>query len=285
MKIASTKDQMQVRPTFAVLMSVYKGENATFLEQALQSIADQTVQPDQIVIVKDGPLTAELDDVLDRWQSIWNDRCQLIALSSNHGLGGALYEGTKLVKTEWVARMDSDDIAVKDRFAIQLFAIQRHPELAVLGGQIDEFNRQVDQPIGQRKVPLTSTEIRQFMKYRNPFNHPTVMIKKTVLDRVGGYRSNGKLEDYFLWARIISQGEQTLNVPQVLVHMRVGAGMYDRRGDLKDLKHVFMLRLFMKKNRLISWRELILSCSTQLINILVPTIIRKFVYRKLLHKK
>lgn len=279
------ESRLQLRPSFTVLMAVYKSEKASFLDQALQSINSQTVKPDQIVIVKDGPLTPELNYVLNRWQTIFGSNyCQLITLSNNRGLGSALHEGTKFVRTEWIARMDSDDIAVKDRFAVQLETIQAHPELAILGGQIDEFDKQVNQPIGQRKVPLTNGEIYQFIKFRSPFNHPTVMIKKEILDQVGGYQPDGKIEDYFLWAKIIAQGEQVMNVSRVLVHMRVGAGMYERRGDWKNLKHIFRLRYFMRRKKIIHLHEEIIGDMLQVVNLLVPGRLRKLIYQKFIHK-
>lgn len=271
-------------PTFSLLMSVYKNEQPLFLKASLDSIVAQTIQPDQVVIVKDGPLTPELEAVLESYHQIWGERYKLISLPSNQGLGAALNEGTKYVTSEWIARMDSDDIAVPDRFEIQLDVIRNHPEVALIGGQVDEFAIAPTETIGQRSVPETDREIRKFLKFRNPFNHPTVMVKRSTLTTVGGYQSDGKIEDYFLWARILAQGEIGVNVPQVLVHMRVGSGMYSRRGDWGNLKHIMRLRHFMRVQGFISYSEEVTGCLMQVGNILIPQYLRKFIYQTVLHK-
>lgn len=283
-RVKETVTNIDQHPSFAVLMSVYKSEQPQFLVESLESIQHQTIQPDQIVIVKDGPLTPELDATLNQYQQEWGDRCKLITLPQNRGLGAALNKGTKFVTSEWVARMDSDDIAVSDRFAIQLTAINANPDVVLVGGQIDEFDQQVDEVLGKREVPCSTNQIRNFMKYRSPFNHPTVMIKTAVLNEVGGYQADGKLEDYFLWARVIATGQPVLNVPETLVHMRVGAGMYGRRGDWSNLRHIFRLRRFMKKKGLISTREEMVGDLMQVGNIVVPEKVREIVYKRFLHK-
>ena len=271
-------------PTFSLLMSVYKNEQPLFLKASLDSIVAQTIQPNQVVIVKDGPLTPELEAVLESYHQIWGERYKLISLPSNRGLGAALNEGTKYVTSEWIARMDSDDIAVSNRFEIQLDVIRNHPEVALIGGQVDEFNFDPTKTIGRRAVPQTNNDIRAFLKLRNPFNHPTVMVKKTVLVSVGGYQPDGKIEDYFLWTRILAQDQVGINVPQVLVPMRVGSGMYGRRGDWGNLNHFFKLRNFMKKNGMINQREKMVGDVMQLGNLIVPESIRKIIYTKILHK-
>lgn len=270
-------------PTFSLLMSVYKNEQPLFLKASLDSIVAQTIQPNQVVIVKDGPLTPELEAVLESYHQIWGERYKLISLPSNRGLGAALNEGTKYVTSEWIARMDSDDIAVPDRFEIQLAVIKKYPEIDLIGGQVDEFYTNVKEIVGQRKVPETNAEIRRFMRFRNPFNHPTVIVRKSSLVDAGGYQPDGKIEDYFLWTRIIIQGGKGINVPQILVHMRVGSGMYARRGDWQNLYHGFRLRMLMKKHNLIKLADLITANFLQFINLIVPTFIRKLIYQKFLH--
>ena len=165
-------------PTFSVLMSVYKKEKSEFLDESLKSIESQTIMPNQIVLVEDGPLTLELYKVIERHKRKYDGLYDIVRGKQNQGLGSALRLGTSNAKGEWIARMDSDDIAVPNRFELQLREIIANPNLSLLGGQVDEFEASIENVVGHRDVPLYEKQIRQFLKWRNPFNHPTVMIKK-----------------------------------------------------------------------------------------------------------
>lgn len=271
-------------PNFSVLMSVYKNEKSTYLNASLKSIENQTVVPDEIILVEDGPLTKELYEVIDTHRNMFGKGFKVVVLNKNQGLGNALRIGTKYVSTKWIARMDTDDIAVPNRFELQVKEIEKNPQLAVIGGQVDEFEGSIDNIVGKRTVPCSQVDIYKFIKWRSPFNHPTVMINKTMLEKVGGYENKGKLEDYFLWAKIIAKGYAVRNLPQVLVHMRVDSGMYDRRGELKNLKPILELRNFLNRNHLINPFEKYLGDLLMLSNIIVPSSFRKIVYSNFLHK-
>lgn len=271
-------------PPFSVLMSVYKNEKAQYLDALLKSIEDQSIIPNEIVLVEDGPLTKDLYRVIDTHKNKFSENFKVVALNKNQGLGNALRIGTKYVSTNWIARMDTDDIAVPNRFELQLKEIEKNPELAVMGGQVDEFEGSINNIVGKRTVPCSQADIYKFVKWRNPFNHPTVLINKTVLEKAGGYENKGKLEDYFLWAKILAKGYPVINLSQVLVHMRVDSGMYDRRGELKNLKPILELRNFLNRNHLINSFEKYFGNLLMLSNIIVPDRFRKVVYRAFLHK-
>lgn len=272
-------------PDFSVLMSVYQKEKPVFLDQALMSIEEQTVIPDQIVLVEDGPLTAELDKVIEEHQKRFSNKYELLKLTSNRGLGAALQKGVERCRYDWIARMDTDDIAVKNRFELQLRAIVKEPQLAVIGGQADEFVGSPEQVVGRRKVPLLNAELRAFIKWRSPFNHPTVMLNKKVVLQVGNYQANGKIEDYFLWSRVMLAGYEVKNLPEILVHMRVDAGMYQRRGDAENLRQIFKLRRMLRQQKFLTvWEELVGDLAMAL-NLVIPTKLRMVVYKNLLHKK
>src|SRR5690554_5001347 len=114
--------------SFTVLMSVYAKEQPDYFNQAFLSIWDQqTLKPDQIVLVKDGPLTAELDAEIQRWQEKLGKVLSVVELPENVGLGAALNEGLKACKYELVARMDTDDISLPARFEEQVAFMQTHP--------------------------------------------------------------------------------------------------------------------------------------------------------------
>lgn len=271
-------------PNFSVLMSVYKNEKSAYLNASLKSIENQTVVPNEIILVEDGPLTKELYEVVDTHRNKFGEGFKVVVLNKNQGLGNALRIGTKYVSTKWIARMDTDDIAVPNRFELQLREVEKNPQLAVIGGQVDEFEGSIDNIVGKRIVPCSQVDIYKFIKWRSPFNHPTVMINKTMLEKVGGYENKGKLEDYFLWAKIIAKGYAVRNLPQVLVHMRVDSGMYDRRGEFKNLKPIIELRNFLYKNGLVTLTERYIGNTIMIMNIIMPSKLRKVIYELFLHK-
>lgn len=271
-------------PTFSVLMSVYRNEQPNFLDAALLSVEQQTLQPNQVVLVEDGPLTKELDKVIMQHKEQFPQLYEVVKKTQNEGLGLALRTGTKYCEHPWIMRMDSDDVAVPQRFEIQMNIVAQNDKFAIVGGQVDEFEGRVSNVVGRRLVPETEEEILKFVKWRNPFNHPTVLLKKEALDAVGGYQPFGKLEDYYLWVRMISAGYPVLNSPDTLVHMRVDTGMYCRRGDKENLKYILKLRRMLRKKGLINYSEQLLGNVVMVGNNLVPESFRKFIYKNVLHK-
>lgn len=278
------KELLKEYPPFSVLLSVYKKENPEFLDKALLSIENQTVLPKEIVLVEDGVLTSELEKVISEHKKRNIVSYIIVTTAQNNGLAAALRLGTKYVSTEWIARMDSDDYSVEDRFEKQLDVIKNDPDLVVVGGQIKEFATNINSIVGNRIVPTTEAEIKKFIKWRNPFNHPTVMIRKKILERVGGYIPFGNLEDYYLWVRIVFSNYKVINIPDFLVYMRVDGGMYDRRGKLSNIKYFYDLRSFLENKGLISLSEKVMGNVAMTMNIVIPSQLRKMIYQNFLHK-
>ncbi len=278
------KKGTETYPDFSVLMSVYKKENPKFLDQSLCSIEDQTVLPTEIILVEDGPIPTALQEVINKHRANFVNDFKVIKSIRNQGLGGSLRLGTKFVSTNWIARMDSDDINVRNRFELQLNEIVKEPNLAVIGGQIQEFAGEPSNIVGYRKVPISEPLIRQFIKWRSPFNHPSVMLNKKLLQRVGGYVPYGNLEDYYLWSRIIVQNLHVKNIDQALLYMRVDKGMYRRRGKLSNIKYFYDLRKFLYNHDIVNWRERIMGDWIMTLNILMPGWVRKIIYQHVLHK-
>lgn len=271
-------------PHFSVLMSVYNKEKASYLDKALMSVENQTVIPDEIIIVEDGPISIELKKVISKHKKKFGRGFKNVISEKNQGLGAALRLGTKYVSTNWIARMDSDDISVPNRFEIQLKEIIRKPNIAVVGGQVTEFAENKEK-VGIRRVPLSNKEITTFIKWRSPFNHPSVMINKRILQEVGGYIPYGNLEDYYLWARIIIGRYPVCNVNKSLVLMRVDEGMYQRRGKISNIKYFYQLREFLYKHNILTWSEKVAGNCLMTINIILPRTMRKLIYQRVLHKK
>ena len=217
---------------FSVLLSLYVKEHPTYLKQSLNSIFSQTLLPTEIILVKDGPLTKELDEVVGEFCSK-SSIIKVISLSKNQGLGKALNEGLKHCSYDLVARMDTDDITKPDRFEKQLKIFQDNPNLDIVSSWIDEFESDVNHIISTRKLPETHEEIFRYAQKRNPINHPVVMFKKSAVLVAGGYQHFPLFEDYFLWVRMLLNGAKFYNIQESLLFFRASTDMFKRRGGFK----------------------------------------------------
>lgn len=200
----------------------------------------------------------------------------------NQGLGLALRDGLSYVSTKWVARMDADDISLPDRFEKQIKYLKRYPNVDLLGGQICEFKNNPCKVISQRIVPIDKNSISKFIKWRNPFNHMTVMMKVEAVKRAGNYQNIGGFEDYDLWNRMIVRGYAFHNLPDDLVLVRVGDGMYERRGGIKYFQRYIKLKSNSKKLGIINRKEKIISDTIMMFNIIIPKKMRAFLYNRIL---
>jgi len=216
--------------SFSVLMSVYANENPVNLDQSLISIWDQqTLIPEQIVLVKDGPLTPELDLLIGRWVEKLGKVITLVVLPKNLGLSVALNKGLELCRHDLVTRMDTDDLSVPDRFEKQVKFMMMNPDIAVSSGVVEEI-RTFEQPFSKRKLPLTHSELVRFAKRRSPISHPAAIFRKDAVLSVGGYPAARYGQDYALWVLLIMSGYKLANLPDSLVKMRIGKDFYSRRG-------------------------------------------------------
>lgn len=273
---------------FSVLMTIYEKEKAEYLDRSLESLENQTVLPVQIVIVKDGLLNEALDTVIETHAKKFSNIYTVISLKRNCGRGYASKVGIDHISSKWFARMDSDDVSSKDRFELQIAAIKKYikvyPKLAVVGGQISEFMNNENNIVGYRQVPQEPERIKEFAAYRSPINNPTVMINKEALLAVGNYSELNVLEDYDLWVRFLSNGYTLINIPNILVNMRVGNGMYKRRGGIRYLNTYIRQKQIWKKQGIGTNKTVIFSSIAMMGSILVPPSVRKILYQKILHK-
>lgn len=263
-------------------MSVYARESAPAFDAALASLAVQTVLPAEIVLVKDGPLTADLDAVIERYRQSLPIR--LIDLPTNGGLANALNEGLRTITQPWVMRFDSDDVCVPTRLEAQMAWMQAG-NVDLFGGQIDEFDTNPAQPMRQRMVPLTHQEIMRFARQRNPFNHMTVCYRTQLVQEVGGYPAIPYMEDYALWLTLLSRGARTGNLPEVLVHARVGNGMVERRGGTAYVRSEWRLQALMRDLQLKSSLHCVCDGALRSAVFLAPLSLRRLVYRDVLRAR
>lgn len=269
---------------FSVLTSVYKNDKPEFVKEALESIINNSAKPDEIVMTIDGPVSEEIHKVLRDFAKKHSEM-KIIQLEKNVGLGLALREGLSHCKNELVARMDSDDICDSKRFEKQLRFMEEN-NFDISGGFISEFIESPDKPISTREVPLTQADISKRLKLRNPFNHVTVIFKKSKVEAVGSYQDMHYIEDYFLWCRMYLAGCSMGNMSDVLTYVRVGEDVYLRRGGMKYFKSQKKLFDFMYKNRIVTWFEYIKTLVIRFtVQVLVPNKLRAKIYKKHLRKK
>lgn len=261
---------------YSVLMSVYVKDSPVYLRAAIDSMLSQTVPPAQFVLVCDGPLTPALDEVIGGY----GERLEVLRLPVNKGPGYARNHALTHCRCELVAGMDSDDISVPDRCEKQLAAFERDGDLAVVGGAIEEFNENPDEPFAVRRVPLTHREILHYSKKRIPFNNVSVMFKKAAVEAAGGYNATLRLfEDYDLWIRTLKSGVKTANLPDVLVKVRSTPAQLKRRGGWVYTKSMMRFRKDLLKTGWISRREYIASAYPHFIVCMSPNGVRRLVYK------
>lgn len=272
-------------PKFSVLFTVYYKEKAEFFRQSLESIRNQTVKAAEWIIVKDGPLTPELDALIDEYCAYEDLNIKVVALEKNMGSGPASAKGVESCEYELIAKMDSDDIAVANRFELQLNEFMSDSELAVCGGQIVEFETSVDQLIAKRMVPLNHDDIYNYFKYRMGINNMTVMYKKSEVLAVGNYDDAPLMEDYMLFAKLLQHGAKFKNVDAVLCYARTDKTMVARRGGLKNYKYYKIAKKKMYKSGFINYWQYKKMNVIQFIVSVMPGWLRKFVYFNMAHKK
>ncbi len=276
------EQQPETTILFSVLISVYKKEKAEYLKRALQSVINQTLKPTEIVIVKDGPLTKELDDCIEDFQKQNSKLFKILSFKENRGLGLALRDGVKACKYEYIARMDSDDISKLDRFEKQFNYLQKHPETALLGTWITEFSKDENNPDTVTKLPCIHQTIIKFAKRRNPFRHVTVVLKKSAVIQSGNYRDFLWFEDYDLFVRILQKGYIAANIPECLVNVRADKDMFARRGGWQYLKQDCKFQKQLLKTKFICKTDFLINITIRSIVRLIPNKVRSYLYKKIL---
>lgn len=267
---------------YSVLMSVYAKEQADFFRRSIESILAQTVLTNDFVLICDGPLTDELEAVIAEVLESHGDIFHVIRQETNQGLTKALNLGLQACKNELVARMDSDDVSLPQRCELQMRKFREDPELAIVGGEIDEFEKTPENVVSHKGMPHTQEEILRYARTRNPFNHPTVMYRRSVILAAGSYPDHIMHEDYALWSKLLLEGVRVCNLPDTLCRMRTDSGLYERRGGWKYLKLAVQLRWYLHQAGMLSiWGFLYMVCVLTVV-CLVPTSVRKFIYRKFL---
>lgn len=268
---------------YSVLMSVYYKDNPCYLDLAIKSILNQSIMPDQIVIVVDGILTQELMLVLKKYSS--NDMFLIVYLEENVGLANALNYGIKHCRNNLIARMDADDISLSTRCEKELLMFIQHSDLAVCGCNIGEFSEDIREIKTYRLVPSSYTDIKKFSRKRQPFNHPTVMYKKNVVEKIGGYSNLTRKEDFDLFSKIIASGEYVANIDEVLYLYRANKDNYKRRKSKENLLAAFKVYRAHRKRGACNMVDYLEICLAEVVLFLLPYSLMKQISDILLRSK
>lgn len=266
---------------FSVLMSVYKKERSDYLTQSLISVFNQAVCPSEVVLVEDGKLTIELNNVIEFFSNKYQ-QLKLIKLPQNLGLGNALNEGLKHCSHELVIRMDTDDICFPDRFEKQIEFMTKHPEVDISSAWLEEFEGDVTNVKAIKKVPASHSEIKTYIKTRNPLNHPAVIFRKSAVERAGSYKHFPLFEDWYLWARMMQSGARFANIQECLLHFRTSSDMFKRRGGIKYAIDSTKFQWMLHKIGLISSYCAIKASLLRGGVYIMPNFMRRWIYSKLL---
>lgn len=263
---------------FSVSMCVYYGDDPQNFSQAVDSVLNQSVPPDEVVLVVDGPVPPAIDEMIGKFGT--RENFKVVRLAENQGHGVARRTGLEHCTHSLVALMDADDICVFDRFEKQLAAFEINPKASIVGGQIMEFVDRVENVVGYRTVPLTDSQIREYLKIRCPMNQVTVMFRKEDVISVGGYQDWYCNEDYYLWVRMYLAGMQFVNVPEILVQVRVGEDMYRRRGGWRYFSSEARLQHYMLRHHVIGLSRYLVNVGKRMVVQLMPNRVRGWIFRK-----
>jgi len=217
---------------FSVLMSIYYKENPEWFRTALDSVVNQTLMPDEIVLVEDGQLTDELYKIIEEYKTKYTNLFKIVILEKNSGLGEALRVGVLNCSYELIARMDTDDIARNDRFEKQIQYLKEHKDIDIVGSWVTEFEGDTENIIAYRNLPESYEDVYEYAKFRCPLSHMSVIMKKSAIIDSGNYIEIKFVEDYYLWARVLKKGYKVVNIPEYLVNVRAGNDMLKRRANL-----------------------------------------------------
>lgn len=270
---------------YSVLMSVYYKEKAEWLDYSIKSMLEQTIFPSEFVLVEDGKLTDELENVIKKYVDEYQNLFNIVKLEKNVGLGPALRIGIENCKYEFIARMDSDDYSCKNRIEEQFKIFEKDESLGLVGCNVEEFEESIDNVNCHVILPETQEEIYKFSKKRCPFRHPSLLYRKSEVMKAGNYREFYLCEDYDIYIRMLKSGCKCYNIQKPLVYMRIGKDFYKRRGGIKYMKSILKFKNEQLHTGYFSLLDYLKSTIPHIIVCLMPNAVRDYIYRNFLRKK
>lgn len=262
-----------------VLMTVYHRVKPGQLDAALQSLWEQTRPAAKVVLVIDGPIDHGLEETVVKHCKA-HPELTVRRLPENRGSGVASQAGLELVDTEWLARLDADDIAREDRFEVQWEAIEADPELDVLGSALAEFEGSPNNIVRVRRLPEKHEDLVEYTKMNSPVNNPSAMLRMAKVREVGGYREIRLMEDYDLYARLVAAGAKFANLSEPLVYFRAD-GMFDRRTSHSIYRDELRIQRTLREVGLVTWPRAVFNLIARTAFRLLPTELMSRAYRRL----
>lgn len=269
---------------YSVLMSVYAKDNPEYLRASIDSMVNQTVAPEQIVLVVDDPVPTDIENVINQYRKK-TELFTVVSLKKNEGLANALNVGLGYCRNELVARMDADDISLPTRCEREIELFRQNEKLVLCGTHIDEFYDIPENVHTVRRVPTDYDSIRKFIRRRQPFNHPTVMFKKSDVIRCGGYGHLKRKQDFDLFSRMINCGCYALNVDESLLKFRADKDSYERRKSWDYVKSSIQVGILNYKRKYCSVIDLLYIICGQMALFIMPMKMMVFVSDRLLREK
>ena len=270
------------RIPFSVVMSVYQGDKNSYFEKSVESLLNQTYPPSEIIIVVDGKVDKYLQDSISSYKALEN--VNLIYLNENLGLANALNIGMGAAKYDIIARMDSDDICFLDRFEKQI-PFFKNSDIDILGGQILEFGNNVENIVSKRVMPKLNDDMVKFMRFRSPFSHPTIVMRKCVFEACGGYDSSIFPEDYDFFVRAHMSGFKFENLDEFVLWFRLGTNLTEtlkRRWGLRYAINEFTLYRKFLRLGFFNYLDFLLVLFFKIPMRLLPFSLYRFLYFKIL---
>ncbi len=274
--------------SYSFLMSVYKKETADALRLSVGSMLDQTVPPEQIVLVKDGPLTEELDRVIAEYEAAHGSVFTVVGYEENRGLAYALNFGLAACRNELVARMDSDDYSMPTRCEKQLAAFAADPELVMVGTNMQFFTESIDRVSSDVRVyPSDIDEIRRALRRVSPFSHPSVMYKRSEVLACGGYDETlRRRQDMDLFSRlIVHEKKKATNLQESLLLFHRDGAYYLRNKNKESCKNRIAVQKRIYKRGDCTLSDYLYVWTVMTVSRMIPNKLYGFLYAKLKNKK
>ena len=269
--------------SISVLLPVHAGASTAALRECLTSVACQTLLPDEVVLVADGPLTEQQKQLISEFSREFGE-FKLVRLPVNVGSGGANQAGLLKATSEWIAKVDSDDICLPDRLKISLEYAQRD-HLDVVGSSMLEFGRTRDEIRGIRKNPTGHEAIIARMRWNSPINHPTAFYRRNMAVAAGGYRTDMRfMQDYDFFARLMKAGARMGNIDAPLVMFRADAGVFRRRRSIRMLRYEWLLQQNLRRYGIVGHIGAIRNFALRSALRLMPTYVLQCVYRTVYYR-
>jgi len=266
---------------YSVLLPVYIKDNPEWLKIAIDSMLNQTLPPDEIVIAVDGQIGEELETVISEYEKS-QDLFSVYRYKKNEGLGLLLRKTVPLCRNEYIARMDADDYSLPERVEKQFEVLNSNSNINVVGCNVDEFEENIDKISMHVVLPEKPKQIADFAKKRCPIRHPTLLFSKADVIKIGNYSDLKNAQDYELAVRMIQNGLNIYNIQQPLVLMRFNEDFYKRRGGVKYLRTIYRLKSGFLKSEYITFLDFLVSFGGHAIVTLCPVWVRAFFYKKFL---